>query len=215
MKGVPLNENLYQYIIDTFAAEDNLLRSLIKETEKQGLPLIQVSPENGKFLQLLIRMINAKNVLEIGTLTGYSAIWIARALPEDGKLITLELEPKHAELAKKYIVKAGLHKKIEIRVGAASVSLKNLSEERFDLVFIDADKENYVNYLHKVIPLMNKGGVIAADNTLRKGEVINLKTKDEGTIEVRNFNKLIAKDKRFESILVPISDGLTIAFYKG
>src|SRR5512146_1201573 len=115
MKGVPLNEELYQYIVSTFAEEDDVLKSVVADTEKNQMPMIQVSPENGKFLQLLMKIIKAKNVLEIGTLAGYSTIWMARGLPEGGKLVTLESEKKHAEVARRNFKKAELENKIEIK----------------------------------------------------------------------------------------------------
>ena len=209
MKGVPLNEELYQYIVDTFTEEDDILKSVIKETEEKHFPMIQVSPENGKFLQLMIRMISAKRVLEVGTLTGYSAVWMARGLPEDGKLKTLEIEAKHAEVARKYIQKAGLDKKAEVLVGDALELMNKLSREKFDFVFIDADKERYPLYLEKALSMTNEGGIICADNTLRDGEIVS-KKPDKGTQGVQIFNRMMANDKRLYSLLVPISDGVTV-----
>ena len=213
MKGVPLNEELYQYIIDTFAQEDEVLRSVVEEAEKQGFPLIQVSPENGKFLQLLIKIISAKRVLEIGTLTGYSTIWMARGLPEDGKLITLEMEKEHAAAAERNFRRAGLENKIELLLGKAMDSLDKLKDQEFDFVFIDADKIGYPAYFDKVISMTNRGGLITADNTLRKGDVVKSDV-DEGTKGIQIFNKKVAKDPRVESLLVPISDGLTVCWVK-
>jgi caffeoyl-CoA O-methyltransferase len=214
MKGVPLNEDLYQYIVNTFAEEDDVLKSAVANTEKNGMPLIQVSPENGKFLQLLMKMIGAKRVLELGTLGGYSSIWMARGLPEDGKLITLEYETKHAEVAMNNFKRAGLENKIEIILGPALDSLDKLKGQKFDFAFIDADKVNYPVYFEKVFALMNKGGIITADNTLRKGEVINPDVEDEGTKAIHVFNKKVASDPRVESLLVPISDGVTVCLVK-
>lgn len=213
MKGVPLNEELYRYIVDTFAKEDEILKSVVKETEEKGFPTIQVSPENGKFLQLMIRMISAKSVLEIGTLAGYSAIWMARGMPEGGKLKTLEIDERHAGTARKYIKKAGLEKKIEVLVGDAIELIEKLSVERFDFVFIDAEKEKYPQYLERAVRITNKGGIICADNTLRKGEII-LKEPDKGTKGIQIFNKMMAEDKRLFSLLVPISDGVTVGIVK-
>jgi predicted O-methyltransferase YrrM len=213
MKGVPLNEELYQYIVNTFAKEDDILKSIIRETEEKRFPMIQVSPENGKFLQLLIRMISAKRVLEVGTLTGYSAVWMARGLPEDGKLTTLEIEKGHAEVARKYIQKAGLEKKAEVVVGDALEQMNKLSGGKFDFVFIDADKERYPLYLEKALSITKKGGVICADNTLRDGDIVS-KDPDKGTKGVQTFNKMMAADSRLFSILVPISDGVTVGLVK-
>jgi caffeoyl-CoA O-methyltransferase len=214
MKGVPLNDELYQYIVNTFAEEDDVLKSAVADTEKNGMPLIQVSPENGKFLQLLMKMIGAKRVLELGTLGGYSTIWMARGLPDDGKLITLEYEKKHAEVAVNNFKRAGLENKIEIILGSALESLDMLKGQKFDFAFIDADKVNYPAYFEKVLALMNKGGIITADNTLRKGGVIDPNIEDEGTKAIQVFNKKVSSDPRVESLLVPISDGVTVCLVK-
>jgi caffeoyl-CoA O-methyltransferase len=214
MKGVPLNEELYQYIVHTFANEDEILKSVVAETEKNNMPLIQVSPENGKFLQLLMKIISAKRVLELGTLGGYSTIWMARGLPDDGKLVTLEYEKKHAEVAMNNFKKAGLENKIEIIRGPALESLDKLKGSKFDFAFIDADKVNYPLYFDKVIAMIKKGGIITADNTLRKGGVINPEIEDEGTRAIQVFNKKVASDPRVESLLIPISDGVTVCLVK-
>ena len=214
MKGVPLNDELYRYIVNTFAEEDDILKTAVTDTERNGMPLIQVSPENGKFLQLLMKMIGAKRVLELGTLGGYSTIWMARGLPENGKLITLEYEKKHADVALNNFKRAGLENKIEIVLGPALESLDKLNGQKFDFAFIDADKVNYPVYFEKILALMNKGGIITADNTLRKGEVINPNIEDEGTKAIQVFNKKVASDPRVESLLVPISDGVTVCLVK-
>ncbi len=214
MKGVPLNEEIYNYIVNTFAQEDDILKSVVAETEKKGMPAIQVSPENGKFLQLLIKTIAANRVLELGTLAGYSTIWMARGLPDDGKLITLEYERKHAEVARDNFKKAGLDNKIEIMTGPALDSLKELRGKVFDFAFIDADKVNYPAYFEDVVKMVRKGGIIAADNTLRKGGVVDPDIEDEGTKAIQVFNKKVASDPRVESLLVPISDGVTVCLVK-
>jgi predicted O-methyltransferase YrrM len=213
MKGVPLNEELYQYIVDTFAKEDELLREIVKETGEKDIPLIQISPELGKFLYTLVKANRAKRVLEIGALTGYSTIWMARALPDDGKLTTLEISKEHADIARANYKKAGLDKKINLMLGSAMESLDKLANEKFDFAFIDADKVSYPAYYEKVIKLMNKGGIIAADNTLKDGKIID-KYPDENIRAIQLFNKTVADDPRVDSILVPISDGVTMAVVK-
>jgi caffeoyl-CoA O-methyltransferase len=213
LKGVPLNEELYQYILNTFVEEDDILKSIVKTTEELNLPLIQVSPENGQFLHMLIKMIHAKCVLEIGTLTGYSAVWMARGLPDDGKLTTLEFEKKHADVAKENFKKAKLENKIELILGSAIESLDKIASQKFDFAFIDADKVSYPAYLEKVLPMMNHGGIITADNTLRDGEVVS-KNPDESVRGILRFNEMMANDERLLSLLVPISDGLTVGLVK-
>jgi predicted O-methyltransferase YrrM len=213
MKGVPLNDKLYSYIIDTFVEEDDILKQIVIDTEAKNIPLIQISPDNGKFLYLLIKMIRAKRVLEIGALAGYSTIWMARALSSDGKVTTLEISEKHAEEARGNYKKAGLEGKIELMFGSALDLLDKLQNEKFDLVFIDADKENSSNYFDKVIGCMNKGGIIACDNTLKHGRVVE-ENPDDSTKGILKYNKKVASDPRVESLLVSISDGLTISLVK-
>ncbi len=210
MKGVPLTEELYKYITDTFIQEDDILKQIVADTEAKKIPLIQISPETGKLLGMFIKMINAKSVLEIGTLTGYSSIWMARALPIDGKVTTLEVSDEHAAEAKSNFKKAELQNKIELIFGKAIESLDKLSGRTFDFVFIDADKESCSLYFEKVINLVRKGGLIIADNTLRRGEVI-LPEPSAGTKGIIDYNNLVANDSRVESLLVPIDDGITIS----
>lgn len=213
MKGVPLNEKLFQYITGIFAEEDSVLKEVVRSAESKNFPMIQVSPELGKFLYLLVKMIKARNILEIGTLAGYSSIWLARALPENGKLTTLEVSREHADEAMKNFRNAGLGNKIELLFGNAANSLEKLRGEKFDFVFIDADKTGYPDYFDKVMQMVNQGAIIAADNTLRKGQVI-IDNMDEGTEAIKVYNKKVAADPRVESLLVPISDGLTVCLVK-
>lgn len=213
MKGVPLNEQLYQYIVDTFAKEDELLRQIVNETEEKNIPLIQISPELGKFLYVLVKSIRSMRILEIGALTGYSTIWMARALPDGGRLTTLEISKEHADIANGNFKKAGLDKKINLILGNAMESLDKLANEKFDFAFIDADKILYPAYYEKVIKLMNNGGIITADNTLKDGRIID-KNPDENIRAIQVFNKTVADDPRVDSILVPISDGITMAVVK-
>lgn len=213
MKGVPLTEELYKYITDTFIQEDELLKQIVIDTETKKIPLIQVSPETGKLLGMFIKMIGAKNVLEIGTLTGYSSIWMARALPPEGRVVTLELTKAHADEALSNYRKAGLETKIELILGKALDSLDTLEGSKFDLVFIDADKENCVNYFNKVIHMVRSGGLIITDNTLRRGEVID-PNPGPGAQGIIAYNKLVTNDDRVDSLLVPIDDGITLSFVK-
>ncbi len=213
MKGVPLTEELYKYIIDTFIEEDDILKQIVEDTKALDLPQIQVSPETGKLLGLFIKMIRAEHVLEIGTLTGYSAVWMARALPGKGSLTTLEFNPRHAEEALKNFKKAGFEDKIRLLQGKALDLLDTLDGKMFDLVFIDADKENCVNYFNKVINMVRKGGLIITDNTLRRGEVV-MPNPGPGAQGILNYNSLVSQDKRVESILLPVDDGITLSFVK-
>lgn len=216
MKAVPMNEDLYNYILDRFVQKEKLLDDLIKETESLEIPLIQISPDQGRFLYLLCKMINAKNALEIGTLTGFSGIHIARGLREDGKLITVEMEKKHADMAMKYFEKAGLKNKTEVVVSTGLDYMKKLVSEKskFDFIFIDANKTNYPDYFEEAVRLSHPGTVIAFDNMLKAGRVIEDPGDDEDLKAIQLTNNIISKDKRTESTLLTVGDGITLVTVK-
>lgn len=191
-----------RYISQTFAAEDDVLRATRDEMQREGVPSINVSASEGKLLHVLVLMTGAKRILEIGTLGGYSAIWMARALPPDGKLVSLELDPHHADVARRNVARAGLTDKIEIRVGPASESLSQMAangEAPFDLAFIDADKDGYVEYLGKTVPLVREGGLVLGDNTL-PDSVLD-PAGDSGT---KRYNTAVAAHPGLVSSLVPV-----------
>jgi predicted O-methyltransferase YrrM len=205
------NDQISAYISELFAGEDAALLRAREESPKRGLPAINIKPEEGRFLQVLVHAIRARKVLEIGTLGGYSGIWIVRGLPPDGKLVTLELEPAHAEVARDNFEAAGLLDRIEIRVGEANELLQALSsEEPFDFVFIDADKLGYPSYLEWALEHTRVGGVIAAHNAFRKGSVAGLGEPDEFTESMRAFNLLFASKERLLSTIFPAGDGMLI-----
>lgn len=216
MKAVPLTENVYNYIIEKYVGSDSLLEELVAETEKLEIPLIQISPDQGKFLFLICRMLNAKNALEIGTLTGFSGIYIARGLSSEGKLLTVELEKKHADIAQKFFEKAGLKNKTQIFVSPALEQMKKFSAEKkiFDFIFIDADKVSYPDYYEEALKLSHSGTVIALDNMLKSGRVIEDAGDDNDLRAVQLMNGIISKDKRVDSLLVTIGDGLTLCVVK-
>jgi predicted O-methyltransferase YrrM len=205
-----LSDKTGEYISALFAPEDSLLVSLREEADRTGLPPIAVSADEGRLLQVLLTSIGARRVLEVGTLGGYSAIWMARALPDDGELLSIEIEQKHAEFARRYIERAGLSSKVEVRVGRALDVLPSLDGERFDAVFIDADKEPMPTYLDWALRLLRPGGLVIADNTLWGGKVFDDAENDEKTRAVREFNRKMATDPRVLSILVPTHDGVAI-----
>lgn len=203
-----------RYIDSLFAAEDEALRSALSEMEREGVPAINVSASEGKLLNVLALSIGAKRILEIGTLGGYSAIWLARALPADGKMISMELNPHHADVARRNIERAGLSSKVDIRVGPAIESLAALraeGAEPFDLVFIDADKDRYVDYLHHSLLLLRKGGLLLADNTLPDSVLT-----PEGDSGAKRYNTVAAPHSGLDSVIIPVLrtkgiDGLTVS----
>jgi predicted O-methyltransferase YrrM len=198
------------YISSLFAREDELLISLREEADRSGLPPISISSDEGRLLQVLLRAVGAKRVLEVGTLGGYSAIWMARALPADGELLSIELEPDHAAFAARYIARAGFGERVKIRVGRALDVLPSLDGEVFDAVFLDADKEPLPTYLDWALRLVRPGGLIMADNALWGGKVIDPNIDDDATRAVREFNRRFATEPRLTGIVVPTHDGVAV-----
>jgi caffeoyl-CoA O-methyltransferase len=203
------------YIEERFAPQDEALEAALREARRAGLPQIQVSPNEAKLLQLLAEMVGARRILEVGTLGGYSAIHFGRALPEDGTLISLEIDERHAEVARKNVERAGLSSKVEIQVGDARELLARITENAegpFDVVFIDADKEGYPEYLEWALKLTRHGSLILGDNTIRGGSILD--PRDDSARATSEFNERIAGDPRLSAILLPILreriDGLTI-----
>lgn len=205
-----MSDRTGDYIAGLFAPEDELLASLREEADRTGLPPIAVSADEGRLLQVLLTSIRARRVLEVGTLGGYSAIWMARVLPDDGELVSIEIEQRHAEFARRYIQRAGLADRVDIRIGRALDVLPSLDGEKFDAVFIDADKEPMPNYFEWALRLLRPGGLLIADNTLWGGRVLDDAERDEKTTAVREFNRRMATDPRILSILVPTHDGVAI-----
>jgi predicted O-methyltransferase YrrM len=188
-----------QYINETLIPSDAALEGTLRASSEGGLPSIQVSPAQGKFLHLLARTLNAKNILEIGTLGGYSSIWMARGLASGGKLITLEFSAKHADIARGNFARAGVAGSIELRQGAALETLPQVAADGrgpFDLIFIDANKSTMAEYFDWALKLSRRGTVIIADNVIRDGNVINAKSKDEDIQGVRRFNERVAAEPR-------------------
>jgi len=198
--------NVDQYIVSSLLPHDATLDSTLEANASANLDAIDVAPNQGKFLYLLAKINNARRILEIGTLGGYSALWFAKALPKDGKLITLELEPEHARVAQANINKAGFGDVVEIRVGPALESLEKLAkegrEEKFDLVFIDADKENNAGYVKWALGFSRKGTVIVVDNVVRQGRVVDFENKDPSLVGVRNLFELLKAEKRVDSTAI-------------
>jgi predicted O-methyltransferase YrrM len=216
-----LVERIDRYIEAMFTPPDEVLVRNVEEAEKAGLPAIQVSPNQGKLLYLLTKLAGARRVLEVGTLGGYSTTWLARALPSDGTVITLERESRHAEVARRNLERAGLGAMVEIRVGAANASLRDLIREGaapFDVIFIDADKAGYVEYLNLCLQLSRPGTLILADNVIRNGIVMEESPSDIHDRGAKAYNEAVARDPRLESVVLPIVrariDGMAISIVK-
>jgi caffeoyl-CoA O-methyltransferase len=211
-----------QYISDLFIPNDDALTAAELSHKKEGIPHINVSPNLGKLLYLLAKLANAKKILELGTLAGYSTIWLAKALPEDGRLITLEVDPHHADIAHKNISRAGLKEKVEIRNGKAIDLLPVLVNENagpFDMIFIDADKPPYTEYFEWSLKLSRPGTLIIADNVIRDGKVLDPNQDDPMVNGAQRFNKALAANSNvtatiLQTIGVKEYDGMAIAIVK-
>jgi len=192
-----------RYITDLFIPSDPALDAALADSDAAGLPSIHVSPVQGKLLQLRSRLQGARNILEIGTLGGYSTIWLARALPPGGRLITLEASPKHAEVARANIARAGLAEIVDLHLGKALDTLPQIADKGpFDLIFIDADKPGYPDYLPWALKLSRPGSLIIADNVVRKGGVADSANPDPNVQGVRRFSELLAGEPRLDSTVL-------------
>ncbi|MGF9695802.1 O-methyltransferase [Paenibacillus sp. MABNR03] len=190
------------YLNKLLIPTDSLLEQTLQSNAKAGLPAHDVAPNQGKLLQLLLQIHRAARVLEIGTLGGYSTIWMARALPEHGKIVTLEADPHHAEMARTNLTRAGLINKVDLRVGPALTTLPDVQEEYrepFDFIFIDADKPSNPDYLRWALRLSRPGSLIIGDNIVRDGEVVNAESTDNRVQGVRHFLQLISENPRLEA----------------
>jgi predicted O-methyltransferase YrrM len=204
---------------DLLIGSDPALEAALRASAEAGLPNIQVAPNQGKLLNLLARAIGARTILEIGTLGGYSTIWLARALPPDGRVISLEIDPRHAEVARASIAGAGLADRVEIRVGRALDTLPQLEAEgrgAIDLTFIDADKQSTAEYFQWAVKLSRRGSLIIVDNVVRRGEILDASSSDPNVQGMRRFNDVLAAEPRVDATLLQVVgvkgyDGLAIA----
>jgi predicted O-methyltransferase YrrM len=212
---VKLWEDVDRYISDTLVRPDEALQAALDESDAAGLPAINVSAAHGKLLWLLARLVNARRILEIGTLGGYSAIWLARALAPGGRLVTLEAQEKHAAVARRNLERAGLAHTVEVRVGQALATLPQLAGP-FDLSFIDADKQNNAEYFRWALKLSRPGALIVVDNVVREGAVVDPRSRDGAVLGVRKLNELIAAEPRvaataIQTVGVKGYDGFAVA----
>lgn len=217
-----LFESVDQYISNLFGDEDDCLKATEQAIIESGIPQISISPNQGKFLHLLARLCKAKKILEVGTLGGYSTIWMTRALPTDGKMITLEIEEKHAKVARQNFDRCGLTSKIDIRLGKAIELMPLLEQEGagpFDMIFIDADKPPYTEYFQWALKLSRPGTLIIADNVIREGKVLSDESPDEMVVGVKRFNTFLAQCNEVEATIFQTvgskeHDGMAMAIVK-
>lgn len=211
-----------QYIAKLLAPEDEALLQTVSSIEQEGIPAISVSANQGKFLQLMAMLCHANRILELGTLAGYSSIWLARALPPGGKLVTLEVDPHHAAVAKRNLENAGLSEKVDLRIGKALDILPQMiddGEAFFDMIFIDADKPPYPEYFNYALKLSHSGTLIICDNVIREGKVMDPSSTDERVYGVRRLNEMLSKNDKVTATIIQTvgakeHDGMAIAVVK-
>ncbi|WP_149087877.1 O-methyltransferase [Pseudomonas prosekii] len=206
-----LDDSLYQYLLDVSLRETSLLKRLRDETQALPMARWQVAPEQGQFLALLVKLTGAKRLLEVGTFTGYSALCMAQALPDDGSLICCDIAGDYNAIARRYWQEAGVAQRIDLRLAPALETLATLDQPgQFDLMFIDADKANYPNYLEHALRLLPVGGLAVFDNTLWSGRVLESNPESADTRAIQALNRALREDQRVDLSLLPIGDGLTL-----
>jgi len=215
-RTLSIDDRVYDYLLSVSLEESELLRELRAETAGIEFAEMQVSPEQGQFMALPVKLSGARRALEVGTFTGYSSICIASALPEDGRLVCCDDSERWTTMARKYWQRAGLEDRIELRLQTAESTLRQLLDgdhaETFDFIFIDADKQNYPQYYEACMRLLRRGGLLAVDNTLWSGSVADLDNMEPDTCAIRRFNNMVKQDDRVIKSLVPIGDGLTLVY---
>ena len=214
-KSIGLDDRLYDYLLSATLREADVLADLRAETMSHAQSRMQIAPEQGQFMALLVQLIGAKKTLEIGVFTGYSALAVAMALPDDGRIIACDVSEEHTAIAQRYWEKANVAHKIDLQIAPALETLDGLinngEQETFDFAFIDADKSNYDAYYERSLQLIRPGGLIAIDNTLWYGRVADPEVQDNRTKRIRTLNEKVREDRRVVMSLVPIGDGLLLA----
>ncbi|MFM2063946.1 MAG: hypothetical protein RLZZ507_3617 [Cyanobacteriota bacterium] len=212
---IGLEQNLYDYLLSVSLREPEILTQLRQETAQLPMAIMQISPEQGQFMALLVKLLGAKKTLDIGVFTGYSSLVTALSLPADGKIIACDVSEEYTNIARRYWQQAGVADKINLHIAPALETLDRLLADgegsTFDFAFIDADKGNYENYYERSLQLIRRGGLIAVDNVLWSGKVADPEIQDNQTKKIRAFNQKLHQDSRITLSLVPIADGLTLA----
>jgi len=214
-RTLTLDDRLYQYLINHSVRDTPALRGLREATSRQEMARMQIAPDQGQFMALLVELLGAKRIIEIGTFTGYSALSMAQAMPRDGKLICCDINEEWTAIGRPFWRQAGVEDRIELRIAPALATLEELIQTdeagQFDMAFIDADKTNYLNYYEHCLELLRPGGLLMFDNTLWDGAVADPDDQDEDTLALRKLNDMLYQDERVSISLVPIGDGLTLA----
>ena len=200
----------FRYIASRTTPEDAFLSDLKKAAAAEGIPSIWIAPEQASFMQILLRAAGARQVVEVGTLAGYSAIAMARALPQDGKVRTIEIEPRHADFARRWVARSDVAGKVEVLLGGGMDVLPGLAADSADAAFLDADKSSYALYLAEALRIVRRGGLIMVDNAFAFGQLLDPAATDREVPAVRAFNELMAKTAALQSVIVPIGDGLWV-----
>ena len=214
-KTIGLDDALYDYVVATTLRDDDILARLREETAKLEWGRMQIAPEQGQFMAMLTRLVGARKAIEVGVFTGYSGLSVARALPDDGKLIACDVSEEWTAIARRYWKEAGVDGKIDLHLAVATETLDTLIAEggagTYDIAFIDADKSNYDAYYERCLTLLRPGGLIMIDNVLWGGSVIDDSDQSEDTVAIRALNAKVGKDDRVSCVILPVGDGLTLA----
>ncbi len=214
-RSIQLTDSLHEYLLSVSLREPEILRRLREETAPDPSARMQISPEQGQFMSLLVRLMDARRCLEVGVFTGYSSLAVALAMPDDGRIVACDVSERWTAVARRYWAAAGVGHKVDLRIAPAMETLDALiaagEAGRWDFAFLDADKENYVGYYERALTLLRPGGLLVADNTLWSGRVADPENAEAETVALRHFNELLHHDERVDLSLVPIGDGLTLA----
>lgn len=214
-KSISLTDSLYEYLLSVSLREPDILQRLRDETAELPMARMQIAPEQGQFMQMLVRLMQARRIIEIGTFTGYSTLWMALGLPADGRLLSCDINREYTDIAQRYWREAGVNDRIELRLAPAIQTLdellRNGQSDQFDLAFIDAEKTEYPEYYERCLQLLRSGGLVIVDNVLWDGKPADDAEQDEDTRAVRNFNDKLHQDNRVDISLLPVADGVTLA----